>query len=201
MKKYFGLIGGILLLLLGIGLGTIGVATIVMIIQSGSADRWDIALGIIMLVFVVGGVSMILKGGKLIRNTHKEINPQYLMEKEENKKPAKPLMKTDYGSNRRYVMDKQERKAWTKIWIAFGLPFVGMLCLEMRGYFREDAAVKLVITLVGFVCILAVDILAIIEEIRSPKWQYENRILALAKILFWVVVYWGLVMLDDFMGR
>lgn len=181
MKKYLILIGGILLLLLGIGLGTIGVATIVMIIQSGSADGLNIALGVIMLVFVVGAVGMILLGGKLIRNTHKEINLQYMMEKQENKKLAEPLMEMDYGSNRWYVMEEQENKKTSgnrngKVWIFAGLLLAAVVCIEMLFVFQGQFAIQMILMMTGAACMLVFGTLRGIELKRSGKWTRPRQL-------------------------
>lgn len=181
MKKYLILIGGILLLLLGIGLGTIGVATIVMIIQSGSADGLNIALGVIMLVFVVAAVGMILLGVKLIRNTHKEINLQYMMEKQENKKLAEPLMEMDYGSNRWYVMEEQENKKIQgdrngKVWISVGLLLAAVVCIEMLFVFQGQFAIQMILMMTGAACMLVFGTLRGIELKRSGKWTRPRQL-------------------------
>ena len=174
MKKYLILIGGILLLLLGIGLGTIGVVTCIMIIQSASVDGLDIALGIIMVFFIMVAVGMILLGVKLIRNTHKEINLQYMMEKQENKKLAEPLMETDYGSNRWYVMEEQENKKTSgkrnrKVWIYAGLLLAAVVCLEMLFVFQGQFVVKMILMMTGAACMLVFGTLRGIEFNRSGK--------------------------------
>lgn len=197
MKKYLILIGGILLLLLGIGLGTIGVATIVMIIQSGSADGLNIALGVIMLVFVVGAVGMILLGGKLIRNTHKEINLQYMMEKQENKKLAEPLMEMDYGSNRWYVMEEQENKKIQgdrngKVWISVGLLFAAVECIGLLFVFRGQFAVKMILIMVGLACMLLFGILRGFAFKRSKKYKSYGRlqgVIGLPAMIYLAIVY------------
>lgn len=197
MKKIFSLIGGILLLLLGIGLGTIGVATIVMIIQSGSADRLDIALGVIMLVFVVGAVAMILNGGKLIRNTHKEIDLQYMMEKQENKKLAEPLMETDYGSNRWYVMEKQENKKTSgnrngKVWISAGLLLVAFVCIVMLFVFQGQFVIQMTLMMAGAACMLVFGTLRGIELKRSGKWTRPRQlqgVIGLPVMVYFLIAY------------
>ena len=184
MKKYLILIGGILLLLLGIGLGTIGVATIVMIIQSGSTDGLNIALGVIMLVFVVAAVSMILKGGKLIRNTRKEINLQNMMEKQENKNLAEPLMEMDYGSNRWYVMEEQENKKIQgdrngKVWLSVGLLLAAVACIGLLFVFR-GAAVQTILIMVCAACMI---VFGIIQGDRIGKvWKVCLLFAAVASI-------------------
>ncbi len=199
MKKYLILIGGILLLLLGIGLGTIGVATIVMIIQSGSADGLNIALGVIMLVFVVGAVGMILNGGKLIRNARKEINLQYMMEKQENKKPADLLMETDYGSNRWYVMEEQENKKPSgnrngKVWISVGLLLAAVLCIDMLFIFQGQFAIQMILMMVGAVCMLVFGTLRGIAFKRSEKYKYGTYrqlqgVIGLPVMIYFAIAY------------
>lgn len=197
MKKYFGLIGGILLLLLGIGLGTIGVVTCIMIIQSASVDGLDIALGIIMVFFVMAAVAMILLGGKLIRNTHKEINLQYMKEKQENKKPADSLMETNYGSNRWYVMEEQENKKTSgkrngKVWIYVGLLLVAVVCIVIIFVFRGQFAVQMISMMVGAICMLVFGTLCGIAFKRSKKYKSYRQlqgVIGLPVMIYFLIAY------------
>lgn len=197
MKKYFGLIGGILLLLLGIGLGTIGVVTCIMIIQSASVGGLDIALGIIMVFFVMAAVGMILLGGKLIRNTHKEINLQYMMEKQEDKKLADPLMEMDYGSNRWYVMEEQEDKITSgkrngKVWIYVGLLLVAVVCIVIIFVFRGQIAVQMISMMVGAICMLEFGALCGIAFKRSKKYKSYRQlqgVIGLPVMIYFAIAY------------
>lgn len=173
MKKYFILIGGILLMMLGIGLWTIGVVTNVKIIRSGSVDGLDIALGVIMLVFVMVAVGMIFLGGKLIHNTRKEINLQYMMEKQENKK-----LQGDRNG---------------KVWIYVGLLLAAVVCIGMLFVFQGQFAVMMISIFGGAACMLVFGTLRGIEFKRSGKWKGRPRqlqgVIGLPVMIYIAIVY------------
>lgn len=171
MKKYFILIGGILLLLLGIGLGTIGVATIVMIIQSGSVDGLDIALGVIMLVFVVGAVGTILLGGKLIHKS-KSNQSHVRDEKQENKK-----IQGDRNG---------------KVWISVGLLFAAVACIGLLFVFRGQFAIQMILMMAGAACMLLFGILRGIAFKRSKKYKSYRQlqgVIGLPVMIYFAIAY------------
>lgn len=155
MKRYFMFIGGILLLLFGIGLGTIGMVTIVRIIQSGSADGLDIELSIIMAVLVVAGFLMAVLGSRLLRARISNRQPHMREEKDE----------------------KRQGIGNIKVW-SVCLFIAAVVCIEMLFIFQKQFGLIMTFIFTGLACMIAFGTLRGIELKRSGKWEHPRQLLA-----------------------
>lgn len=145
---YLIVVGGILLLLFGVGLGAVSAATIVRIIQSGSADGLDSALAVVMAIFIVAAVGMIMFGRKLIRKGKE--------------------MERGEISNLQPMIEKQDNKKWRwvrnpKVW-NIGLLFVAVMCIILSPAFAPSSPVRWAFILVGFICTMVFSIRYAIEK-------------------------------------
>lgn len=174
---YLIVVGGILLLLFGVGLGAVSAATIVKIIQSGSADGLDSALAVVMAIFIVAAFGMIILGRKLIR---KGREMERGLEREEI---------SDYQP----MMEKQDNKKWLwvrnpKVW-NIGLLFVAVMCIILSPAFEAFSPVWLAFMLVGFVCTMVFGIRYAIE--KDSFWDAPRA--RMARIGVPVFIYLGIV--------
>lgn len=169
MKRYFMFIGGILLLLFGIGLGTIGMVTIVRIIQSGSADGLDIELSIIMAVLVVAGFLMAVLGSRLLRARISNRQPHMREEKDE----------------------KRQGIGNIKVW-SVCLFIAAVVCIEMLFIFQKQFGLIMTFIFTGLFCIIAFGALCGIELKRSGKWEHPRQLQAvvgLPAIVYLIIVF------------
>lgn len=174
---YLIMVGGILLLLFGVGLGAVSAATIVKIIQSGSADGLDSALAVVMAIFIVAAVGMIILGRKLMRKGRE-------MERG---------LERDEISDHQSMMEKQDNKKWRwvrnpKVW-NIGLLFVAVMCIILSPAFAPSSPVRWAFILVGFVCTMVFGIRYAIE--KDSFWDAPRA--RRARIGIPVFIYLGIV--------
>lgn len=171
-------ISGILLLLFGIILGGISVATICKIIASGNRTRQDIDLGIVMVVTTILALGLILSAHRRIfgRFSERKIRMQ------ERKKRRQE--RTECRQN-------QLEHANRKINVRYILLIAAICCIGMMFVLKGHFGATMIFVLAGNFCMIAFGTIRGVDFKKSGKWKYPFQLEW--KIGFPIILYWLLV--------
>lgn len=171
-------ISGILLLLFGIILGGISVATICKIIASGNRTRQDIDLGIVMVVTTILALGLIL-------SAHRRIFGRFL----ERKIRMQERKKRRQESNER--RQNQLEHANRKINVRYILLIAAICCIGMMFVLKGHFGATMIFVLAGNFCMIAFGTIRGVDFKKSGKWKYPFQLEW--KIGFPIILYWLLV--------
>lgn len=168
-------ISGILLLLFGIILGGISVATICKIIASCNRTRQDIELGIVMAVTTILALGFILSAHRRIfgRFSERKIRMQ------ERKKRRQE--RTECGQN-------QLEHVSGKINVRYILLIAAICCIGMMFVLKGHFGVTMIFVIVGNFCMIAFGTIRGMDFKKSGKWKYPFQLKR--KIGFPIILYW-----------
>lgn len=192
-------ISGILLLLFGIILGGISVATICKIIVSGNRTRQDIELGIVMAVTTILALGFILSAHRRIfgRFSERKIRMQ------ERKKRRQERKKCRRESNERRQERKKRRQERTecrqnqleyanrKINVRYILLIAAICCIGMMFVLKGHFGITMIFVIVGNFCMIAFGTIRGVDFKKRGKWKYPFQLKR--KIGFPIILYWLLV--------
>lgn len=178
-------ISGILLLLFGIILGGISVATICKIIASGNRTRQDIELGIVVAVTTILALGIILSAHRRIfgRFSERKIRMQ------ERKKRRQERTKCRQESNGRRQNELEH--ANRKINVRYILLIAAICCIGMMFVLKGHFGVTMIFVMAGNFCMIAFGTIRGMDFKKSGKWKYPFQLKW--KIGFSIILYWLLV--------
>lgn len=178
-------ISGILLLLFGIILGGISVATICKIIASGNRTRQDIELGIVMAVTTILALGLILSAHRRIfgRFSERKIRMQ------ERKKHRQES--NECRQERTECRQNQLEHANRKINVRYILLIAALLCIGMMFVLKGHFGVTMIFVMAGNFCMIAFGTIRGMDFKKSGKWKYPFQLKW--KIGFPIILYWLLV--------
>ncbi len=178
-------ISGILLLLFGIILGGISVATICKIIASGNRTRQDIELGIVMVVTTILALGLILSAHRRIfgRFSERKIRMQ------ERKKHRQE--RTECRQERTECRQNQLEHANRKINVRYILLIAAICCIGMMFVLKGHFGVTMIFVMAGNFCMIAFGAIRGVDFKKSGKWKYPFQLER--KIGFPIILYWLLV--------
>lgn len=183
MKRYLRFIGGIVLLLLGAFMGTVGVVTLVRIMRNDMADRLDMILSVIMIVLIGTAICMIVMAGRLI---HGRISDGQSV--------------TVNQEDTIFQGDRQS-KVWSiKVW-KICLLILAVVCMSMRFVFLEQFVEMMAFVVAGSACMIVYGVLSGIEVARYGTWKSSNSRRNLeAAIGLPLFIYWIIIMILEYVA-
>ena len=149
-------ISGILLLLFGIILGGISVATICKIIASGNRTRQDIELGIVMVVTTILALGLILSAHRRIFGRFSE--QKIRMQERKKHRQERTVCRQESNGRRQERTERRQNQlehANRKINVGYILLIAAICCIGMMFVLKGHFGITMIFVLVGNFCMIA----------------------------------------------